>query len=83
MKIEPGCMAVIINSKMGNNGKVVNVISNVGKIEDWYDVVFWETDLILLGSDGVTDSLIPEYQLMRIDGFKEDTTQESKEIAHG
>ena len=84
MKIEPGCMAIIINSVMGHNGKVVTVGEFIGYIENWDGNDNWEIDINLIGTYGRSNNTVRECQLMRIDGFKEDKViQESKELAHG
>ena len=71
MKIEPGCMAVIINNDMGWNGKACEVIYFIGEHKNHGDknwaITVYEERLIA-----------KEYQLMRIDGFKEDADIENE-----
>ena len=67
MKIEPGCMAIIINSVMGNNGKSLIVDEFIGGLFD-----LWTTDFQHIHDDGVINNEVMESQLMRIDGLKGD-----------
>ena len=83
MKIEPGCMAIIMNSCAGNNGTIITVGNYIGKVNGWKGKHRWCIDKVIKSTHGSTSKHIQEHMLMRIDGFKEDTTQESKEIAHG
>ena len=83
MKIEPGCMAIVINSHMGHNGKIVIVGDFIGYIENWLGDDHWSIDITLAGTYGRSKNSIRECQLMRIDGFKEEAIQKSKELSHG
>lgn len=76
MKIEEGCLAVVIKSTAGNEWKSVTVGKFLGKVFKYEGDDMWEVDKPL----GVVNSLsgvkrreylCPENNLMRIDGFKE------------
>lgn len=68
MKIEPGCKAVIVNSK-DNNGIIVTVGQFIGdpKLLGFDEENYWEIDQELLYSDDVKYMFIAEYYLKRID----------------
>ena len=53
MKIEPGCMAIIINSRMGNNGKIIVVGEFIGGMFS-----HWETDFSHIHTDGSINNAI-------------------------
>ena len=71
-------MAIIINSKAGHNGKIVNIGEFIGKVDGWKHSDHWETDLELPAIHGGSIKSISETKLMRIDGFKEDTDIENE-----
>ena len=77
MKIEPGCMAIIINTVMGHNGVVCEVIRFIGEFENAGNTN-WEINVD-------EEALVArESQLMRIDGFKEeDIENEIKLVKNG
>ena len=85
MKIEPGCMAIIMNSWAGNNGIIVTVGNYIGKVDGWAGNHRWEVDEPIQSVvPGFSSKHLPDYQLMRIDGFKEDKVKkESKELSNG
>lgn len=75
--IESGCLAVIIRSKAGNEGKVVRVGNYLGKVVGFGGVNRWEIDIILRTDKGNTCNHVQEAWLMRIDG--EDFSHEIEE----
>ena len=86
MKLEEGCLAIVINSECGNNGKIVKVIKCLGKIYGNNENIYWEFEGSLPGMKIRTKIPIentnkcPEYQLMRIDGFTEETENFEQEL---
>ena len=78
-------MAIIINSVKGiNNGKVVTVVKYLGEVKNCKEGNRWLVDIYFNSHTNHSINHCPEYQLMRIDGFKEDKViQGSKELAHG
>ncbi len=76
MQIETGCLAIIINSKAGNNGICVTVGKFIGEVDRWLGSKRWEIDRTLYGHLGNSANHAEEYQLMRIDNFKVDETLE-------
>jgi len=86
--IEEGCRAMIINSINGNNGKIVTVGSYAGQHPEFpYSVSLissWEISPSLIAryeeSGRLTkESYAQEYNLMRIDGFEESESSETKQ----
>lgn len=76
--IEEGCKAVIVNSRGGNNGKIVNVGKFIGdpKISGYISPEqsrsHWEISPPLPSVSGSIGNTVSEYLLLRIDD--EDTT---------
>ena len=72
-KIEPNCLARIVNSVAGNNGVVVRVIKYLGDIDPTFPIKdYWEIDKTLPGADilgrpSANCNWAPESQLQRID----------------
>ena len=75
MKIEPGCRAVIVNSRAGNKGIIVTVIKNLGGmgIHEWQGNR-WEVDIPMKTTGGRTVNHIGEKQLKRIDNDSRQVT---------
>jgi len=70
--IEPGCLAILINSKGSNNGLECQVKSFYGDSERYQDERVWRVDRKLprynkLGMLRGHDDLVPEHNLLRID----------------
>lgn len=84
--LEPGCLAIVINSAAGNNGKVVTVGNYLGQIYKDAKYNYWEISPKLEGfavKTGKSSGLLghaPEHQLLRIDGYEEDETIEKEEL---
>ena len=84
--LEPGCLAVVINSAAGNNGKVVTVGNYLGQIFEKCLYNYWEISPKLKGitirTMKTTELLghAPEHQLLRIDVYEEDETVEKEEL---
>jgi hypothetical protein len=92
LPIEEGCLAVIINSKVGNNGKEVIVGKYIGILKGYFDKGFylnppkkdyWNIDRLIncvtsRGQRLSDTSHISESRLFRIDGgeFKEEEQAE-------
>ena len=91
--IEPGCQAIIINSKYGNNGKSVQVIEATGRIHVVHNDTMWKIDKKIkcavmnvdpntgepkFGNIFFSDE-VSEYYLMRIDDPDLEETQQSHE----
>jgi hypothetical protein len=80
MKIEAGCMAVIINSVAGNDGVFVTVLRYIGTSHSERGDNLWEVDKMINGTLRPTN-LIMDHKLMRIDGFEEqDKVSDGKEL---
>jgi len=83
--IEAGCMAIVINSRAGNNGICLTVLEYIGEVAGYHRNDFWRTDTLTKGIHRITkeagksDYYMSEFQLMRIDGGEFETEQESKE----
>jgi hypothetical protein len=84
-KIEAGCLAMVINS-VHNNGKIVTVIENLGRLFPTVKHDYWRFDAKFDAFTRKDNKPIgkkidhcPEYQLMRIDGFDEDE-QQTKDV---
>jgi len=81
--IEEGCMALIINSKI-NSGSV-KVIKYVGSTPGCMTPNLWEVDKkvysmrVFTGEIVQSDNLLPECMLMRIDGYEENESSETKQ----
>lgn len=86
MKIEPGCLAVVINSKY-NEDRYVTPMKFIGKLEYWLDTDLWEveeeldvefvTEITLNGVMNTSTQLqkthyISAKQLRRLDNFNEE-----------
>lgn len=81
-RIEKGCIALIIKSRAGNVGKIVNVIQFIG--EHYFDNILendcWEVYPHLKGTNGKIDGFICESQLQRIDApIKEKEKEKEKQ----
>lgn len=99
LPIEEGCLAVIINSKIGNNGKEVFVGEFIGEIECYPEngmIVnptrkdYWNIDRpinceTVSGIRLLDTRRVSESKLLRIDGgeFKEEETEELVLIEQG
>lgn len=75
LPIEPGCLAIVINSYAGNNGITVTVGKFIGEHPDYYGHDRWEVDRPLkavyeVGEQPFKDNCFHarECQLLRIDG---------------
>lgn len=75
--IEKGCLAIIINSRAGNNGVSVTVGKCMGRHEV-YNEPKWEIDIELIGVLGSKMNHALESQLLRIDGYEETEASESQ-----
>lgn len=79
--LEPGCLAIIINSRIGNNGKVVTVGNFLGHVKLYLGEDFWEVSPGILTDRGRISHVGHESQLMRIDDFNGDDVKErTKEL---
>lgn len=82
--IEEGCLAMIIRSVAGNDGKIVRVGKFVGEapLSAWLrGNDNWEVDPPITASHGFVVSYVRECQLMRIDSDEESNEQfEAEEI---
>ena len=76
MEIEPGCLAIIINSEAGNDGICVTVGKFLGKVLGWRTGSRWEVNKPMNTTLGNTVCHVEERQLMRIDNFQGDETLE-------
>lgn len=79
MKIEKGCLALIIRSAAGNEGKCVTVGDYLGEVYGYIGDGRWEVDILLRNTSGNYCNHIPESFLMRIDGLEENIEQECTE----
>ncbi len=87
--IEAGCLAVIIKSRRGNEGRKVVALSFVGSLWGFHGDDFWSVDFDGRGVDafgyinptgeGVAMRLAREVDLLRIDGFTEESKAEQAE----
>lgn len=79
--IEPGCLAVIIRSKAGNEGKVVRVGNYLGKVIGFGGDNRWEIDITLKTNLEKLCNHVREEWLMRIDGedFSHEVEEETNE----
>jgi len=85
MKIEFGCLALVINSHAEENiGKIVTVGNFVGEIPGIQNNDLWQVDKGMRATGGVYDGQLIYFQsesyLMRIDGFKEEIKTSEKEL---
>lgn len=71
MRIQSGCKARIINSRVGNNGRIVTVIRKIGHVAGFTKRHGgrWEVDIELKVSDGYCCNHVGELQLERIDNY--------------
>ena len=73
--IEAGCRAVIVNSDGGNNGVVVTVLEKagvyifIGPDNKTRCCVGWIINKSLTSWGGNVGTLVPEFQLQRIDDY--------------
>ena len=75
MKIEPGCRAVIVNSRAGKDGKIVTVGENLGwpiingdqREGSKHFGDRWEIDIPIKSIKGAVYNHVGEKQLKRID----------------
>ena len=76
--IEAGCLAMIIKSRAGNEGKVVTVGRFIGKVPRYAGENRWEIDQMMKATNSLGDREscchVREDWMMRIDG--EDFSQE-------
>jgi len=78
MNIEEGCLAIIIRSNAGNEGKVVTVGKFLGRVKDLRNDCYYrgndyrEVDIELNSTYGGKVNYTRESWLLRIDGLKED-----------
>lgn len=52
MNVQQGDLAIIVESKAGNVGKIVSVIRFVGEVKNWAGKDRWEIDRKLVGDLG-------------------------------
>jgi len=79
LPIEKGCMAVVINSKNGNDGKFVIVGNYVGSHKElWACNNWWEINVKLPFLFGGNYALAPEHNLMRIDGHEQEKIEQKE-----
>jgi len=76
--LERGCLAMIINSSIGNNGKIVTIGNFLGAIEHYKGDDYWEVSPGIITNRGRISHVGHEFQLMRIDDFDGDDVE-----AHG
>lgn len=85
MNFKAGDKCVIINSKAGNNGKVVTLLYAANSKYDFhynhFDSGLWVTDISLpyeqFGEIVGSDPIVPEYNLQKLPEKEETTTWES------
>jgi len=75
-RIEPGCLAIVINSEAGNSGLCVTVVKYLGEVEGFRLNDQWEIDKHLQTLYGNIANHCGESQLMRIDDFEGDKQNE-------
>ena len=76
MKIESGCLALIVNSTVQENiGKCVTALRFIGEVKGFIGVDRWETDGAIMGNHGSIVNHQREAYLMRIDGIKNESTE--------
>ena len=80
MKIESGCLAIVIKSWAGNEGKSCTVIKYLGKVHGFGGDNRWETDLQVYDNHGELSNHFREEQLLRIDGFQQCDTKETDNL---
>lgn len=84
--LEPGCLAIVINSAAGNNGKVVTVGNYLGQIYKNAKYNYWEISPKLECVCAETRRSVgllnhtPEHQLLRIDGYEDNEIIEKEEL---
>ena len=87
MHIEPGCLALVINSGRNNGevtvGKFIGIPPAPIKNVCWQESDYWEVDKLIRWHDANGEygyvSCVPESSLLRIDGYVE-TEQETVEV---
>lgn len=67
-KIEEGCLAIVKNSRAGNDGKCVTVGKFIGEVAEYVGLKRWEVDRAMKDTWGDCIYHVQEHQLMRIDG---------------
>lgn len=67
-KIEAGCLAIVINSEAGNDGRFVTAIDYIGHVRGYVGKFRWSIAGTLPDTEGDPISHMQESQLMRIDG---------------
>lgn len=76
MKIEEGCLAVMINSFVPENiGRCVTVLKFVGEVDKYEGLDRWLVDGEVFDDCGEKINHQQEAFLMRIDGIKEPKTE--------
>jgi hypothetical protein len=80
--IEPGCLAIITKSEMGNEGKVVGIVRYIGDDPQYSVGNRWEIDRPILGFPQIRCWSHPGHWMMRIDGedFSHEETEVSEEL---
>lgn len=75
MKIEEGCLAVVINSAVPKNiGKCVTVLKYIGKVPMFEFKDLWAVSEPMTTNWGTEECYQRECNLMRIDGIKDSKT---------
>lgn len=67
-RIEEGCLAIVINSCSGNDGKTVTVGKYIGNVPGYVGNRRWEVDRPMPAIFGEIIYHMQEKQLLRIDG---------------
>lgn len=78
--IESGCLAMIINSKCGQNGICVTVLNFIGQVNGWCGNNRWNIDKIITGTYGKKHAHADETCLMRIDPDPDEFKEVKKEV---
>lgn len=75
-KIEPGCIAIIIFSDSGNEGRIVHPIKYIGNVIGFFGKDYWEDEENdIITTFGRKTNIVQESRMMRIDGFTEENEQ--------
>ena len=82
-RIEEGCLAVLIHSTAGNDGKFVTVGKFIGNVYGWVGDRRWEIDRTVRGTWGDPCNHMQEHQLLRIDNYNPETADNLAEELEG
>ena len=83
-RIEEGCLAVLIHSTAGNDGKFVTVGKFIGQVYGWVGDRRWEIDRVFEADiGGFFGNHMQEHQLLRIDNYKPETADSLAEELEG